>query len=63
MVKWIAEGGVVPDFAVLNGITKKTAYDHLAAGRQKLGGISARDIYTSHQALLMMERRDAGTSR
>ncbi len=55
VVKWIAEGGTVPNFAIEFGIASGTAYDHLLAGRQKLGGISARDIYTSHQALLKIE--------
>lgn len=56
IVKWIAEGGIVPEFATRHEITKKTAYDHLFAARQKLDGISARDIYTTHQALLKIER-------
>ena len=56
IVRWVAEGGVVPEFAVRHQITKKTAYDHLFAARQKLDGISARDIYTSHQALMRIEQ-------
>lgn len=56
IVKWIAEGGVVPEFAAKRGIADATAYDHLFAARQKLGGMSARDIYTAHQALLLVER-------
>ncbi len=56
VVKWVAEGGFASEFADQHGIAKKTAYDHLAAARQKLGGITASDIYTSHQALLMIEK-------
>ncbi len=52
VVKWVAEGGVVPDYAAAHGISKKTAYDHLFAARQKLGGISAREIFASHQSML-----------
>lgn len=55
IIRWIAEGGHASDYAAKTGITKKTAYDHLFAARQKLGGISARDIYTSHQTLLATE--------
>jgi DNA-binding CsgD family transcriptional regulator len=56
MVRWIAEGGQASDYAVEHRIVKKTAYDHLFAARQKLGGISARDIYTIHQTQLATER-------
>lgn len=52
IVKWIAEGGVTPKFAEHQGIAIKTAYHHLAEARRKLNGMSARDIYTTHQSML-----------
>lgn len=60
IVRWIAEGGTIPQFAKHNRISTKTAYDHLLAARQKLNNISARDIYTTHQAYLMLEDAPLG---
>lgn len=55
IVHWIAEGGTIPQFARHYQISTKTAYDHLLTARQKLNNISARDIYTTHQAYRMLE--------
>ncbi len=56
VIRWVAEGGEIPAFADEHGISPKTAYDHLLAARQKLNGMSARDIYTTHQAYLMHQK-------
>jgi len=57
IVRWVAEGGEVPEFAQTQNIAAGTAYDHLLAARRKLDGLTARDIYAMHQAYLLIASR------